>query len=221
MTALPEALAAADAAGSVVTLILSNYYVRYAIVPWHAQLGDQAERLAYARHQFTKTYGEAAAQWALRVSGVVAGRARLASAIDDAFIEGLDTITDRAGAQLRSIQPLFMHAYNYWRQHIKSRNAWFAVAEPGKLCMGMLIGGEWQCIHHPFLREPVAVQLRQFLEQDVLLRDPAVAAAPVYLYAPDASDLLSPGDWTLTSLSEFDNMPPQPSHIPGSMAAGT
>jgi len=50
------------------TVILSNHFLRYALVPWRAELADAKEDLSFARHCFTKVYGKAAQQWKLRLS---------------------------------------------------------------------------------------------------------------------------------------------------------
>ena len=42
---------------TVATVILSNHFMRYTLVPWRDELSDAEEELAYARHCFTKVYG--------------------------------------------------------------------------------------------------------------------------------------------------------------------
>ena len=44
------------------TVILSNHFLRYTLVPWRAELADAEEDLSFARHCFGKVYGKAAQQ---------------------------------------------------------------------------------------------------------------------------------------------------------------
>ena len=40
------------------TIVLSNHFVRYALIPWNDALASTAEELAYARHCLAKIHGE-------------------------------------------------------------------------------------------------------------------------------------------------------------------
>src|SRR5438046_777859 len=65
-----------------VTVVLSNHFVRYAIVPWSSSLSTAAEEDAYIRHHFAKIHGERAKAWGLRASESAADAPRLASAVE-------------------------------------------------------------------------------------------------------------------------------------------
>ena len=72
-----------------VTVVLSNHFVRYAIVPWSSSLSTAAEEDAYIRHHFAKIHGERAKAWSLRASESAADAPRLASAVDQALIDSI------------------------------------------------------------------------------------------------------------------------------------
>src|SRR5436190_11678999 len=94
-----------------VTAVLSNHFVRYALVPWNTALADPAEEEAYVRHHFAKIHGERAKSWALRWSAEAADAPRLASAIDTGLVQGLKECFPAKGrARLVSIQPYLMAA---------------------------------------------------------------------------------------------------------------
>jgi hypothetical protein len=105
-----------------VTLVLSNHFVRYAVLPWSDGLSTPAEEEAYLRHHFAKIHGERAKAWSLRASEAPRGALRLASAIDTALVEALKAAFPKNGkAKLVSMQPELMEAANRWRQAIPAR----------------------------------------------------------------------------------------------------
>lgn len=124
------------------TVILSNHFVRYAIVPWSSAL-DAAEEEAYVRHHFAKIHGERAKSWALRWSDV-GGGARLASAIDRELLEALK----RALPRLASVQPYLVAAVNRWEKAIPRSGAWLALVEPERACIALHAGGCLRSVHN-------------------------------------------------------------------------
>src|SRR5439155_20669494 len=88
-----------------VTVILSNHFVRYALVPWNEALAGAAEEEAYVRHHFRKIHGERAKDWTVRASEAPRGAPRLASAIDTKPLEELKRSLPKGKAKLVSVQP--------------------------------------------------------------------------------------------------------------------
>jgi len=74
---------------SRVTVVLSNHFVRYALVPWSDAIANAAEEQAYLRHHFAKIHGERAKGWQLRASEAPKGAPRLASAVDSALVDAI------------------------------------------------------------------------------------------------------------------------------------
>jgi hypothetical protein len=135
------ALKQVDAAARA-TVILSNHFVRYAIIPWSDALGGPAEEEAYVRHHFAKIHGERAKSWALRWSET--GGARLASAIDKALLEELK----RSLPRLASVQPYLMAAINRWGKSIPRSGAWLALVEAERACIALHAGGRWRSVQN-------------------------------------------------------------------------
>jgi hypothetical protein len=118
-----------------VTVVLSNRFVRYAVVP--AQDGiSPDEEVALARFHFAKIHGERAKGWEVRAS------AGLACAIDAALLDGLRKIFS-AKLKLVSVQPWLMSAFNNARGRIPSEGAWLFLAEPGWSCLARLAPRGW------------------------------------------------------------------------------
>jgi hypothetical protein len=131
-----------------VTVVLSNHFVRYAVLPWSEGL-TPAEEDAYLRHHFAKIHGERAKAWTLRASEDRRGVPRLASAIDSAFLEELESAFPKDGkARLASVQPELMEAINRWRDAIPAAGAWLVLAEPERACLAMHREGGWRSVQN-------------------------------------------------------------------------
>lgn len=148
-------------------VILSNLYVRYVLVPWSAALVTEQEQLAFARARFVKMYGEAAQGWMLRLSSSVAGSDRVAAGVEGALLESLTMLLHKSPFALTSIQPQLMAWFNAARKTI-GPDAWLAVAEPGRILLGLVRGGRWMTLRsRPLNSETVA--LGELLEQERLM----------------------------------------------------
>jgi len=132
---------------AAVTVVLSNHFVRYSLVPWNAALADAAEEEAYVRHHFTRIHGERAKSWRLRWSPEPGDAPRLASAVDAVLIDGLkSSITGKA--RLVSVQPYLMAAANRARHSVPAGGAWLVLAEPERACIALHDGGRWRSVHN-------------------------------------------------------------------------
>src|SRR5688572_17981012 len=69
-----------------VTVVLSNHFVRYALLERPARGVSREEEIALARFHFTRLHGERAAAWDVRVAAADRGSAHVASAIDRELI---------------------------------------------------------------------------------------------------------------------------------------
>ena len=132
-----------------VTAVLSNHFVRYALVPWNTALADPAEEEAYVRHHFTKIHGERAKSWRLRWSAESADAPRLASAIDAALIDAIGAAFPKGGeAKLVSVQPLLMHVFNRTRAAVPASGAWLVVAEAQRACVALHAAGAFRAVQN-------------------------------------------------------------------------
>lgn len=123
--------------GEPVTLVLSNHFCRYQVLAAVPALASDEEEQAWLRHCWTEVYGEAAQGWMLRVSGDSPAVARLSAAVDERLVALLRTAVRDAGGQLVSIQPYLMRACNAWRAELGRQAVWFALYEPGRLCLAL------------------------------------------------------------------------------------
>jgi hypothetical protein len=192
LQALAGALPGLAERGVAATVVLSNHFVRYALVPWSENLADADEELAFARHAFRAVHGQAAGQWELRL-GDEAGRApRLASAIDAELLAGLRGTFDAVGITLESIQPHLMAACNAFAARLPGRGAWLALVEPGRLCLGLVDQGGWQCIRSLRIGSEWRAQLPAILERESLVADGTADIRDVFVWSGGAEDVALP-----------------------------
>jgi hypothetical protein len=144
-----DALKAVSFARSRVSVVLSNHFVRYALVPWSAALSTPAEEEAYLRHQFAKIHGERAKSWLLRASEAPRGEARLASAVDAELIAAIKALFPKgAKAKLVSIQPALMHVFNGARAGLPDAGAWVVIAEDERACVALHARGAFRSVQN-------------------------------------------------------------------------
>jgi len=202
LKALGEALSSVAGRKAQGTVILSNRFMSYALVPWSVDLGGEGEEQAMARHCFRNAYGEVVEHWDIRLSPSKAGAPMLASAVDRRLPEALRAVLGLAGVALKSIQPHLMAAYNTCRGRIHGDCAWFGVVERGNLCLALLQRDCWSSLRTLRIGEDWQVELPQILEREAILADCAAPASEVYLWAPEfgADALPDHSRWQVLSL---------------------
>jgi hypothetical protein len=211
--ALAAKVAAGELARAEVTLVLSNRFVHYTLVPWSDALGGKEEELAFARHCFARVYGSEVEAWALNLSPAGPGQARLACAIEQKLVDALSTCLAALGSRYRSLQPHLMASFNRWRARLGERPAWLVVAEPGLLCLALLQGGCWQSVRTLKVGPDWIEQLPGVLAREECLIDSQTECDQVLVFAPDGPQTVAPraGKWRIENL--------MPNLVPG-VAAG-
>ncbi|HET7596859.1 MAG TPA: hypothetical protein VFK15_07995 [Burkholderiales bacterium] len=130
-----------------VTVVLSDRFVRYAVLPWSEVLKTETEWLALARHRFVSVHGGLAEQWQLRVAKAPYGCPRLACAMDVALLAELQKAIG-ARARLVSVQPHLMACYNRLAPGLRRGSCWLVIDEAGRLTVALLEKGVWRAIRH-------------------------------------------------------------------------
>jgi hypothetical protein len=143
-----EALKGITFARARVTVVLSNHFVRYALVPWSAALSSAAEEEVYVRHHFAKIHGERAKSWAVRATEAPPDAPRLASAIDSSLVASLKKAFEGKKAKLISIQPALMRRFNEARNAVPASGAWLVIAEPERACIALHGGKQWRAVQN-------------------------------------------------------------------------
>lgn len=185
----------------VVTLVLSNHFVHYVLVPWSDLISSDEQQHAYNRHCLNNTYGENSANWEIRQSRVNVGSAHLAGAIDEKLLAACNEVVERHGLRITSIQPYLMNVFNQLKNNMQETDAWFALVETGNICLAHFQQGNW--VH--FRSARLAGEWEDFAR--FLTRESFMAESenpsdekPLYLYAPHFAQLDAINGWKIHAL---------------------
>ena len=165
--------------GTRVTCVVAGECVRYAVVPWHDELGSDAQRQILAGQCFRDTYGDSAASWAVRQGSGHYGAATLACALDTVLLDRLDAWSASRGFKLVSVQPSLMHAWNRARRRIAAGPFWFVLVEHGWTIV-LLMSADDEPLHVKRWPSPV-VDLARRLDREWLSIGTDLPYCPVYL----------------------------------------
>ncbi|MGZ8983677.1 MAG: hypothetical protein ACXW11_06960 [Methylotenera sp.] len=188
-------------------VVLSNHFVRYALIPWGNQFSNDSEEQAYVRHCFSVTYGNDADDWALRLSANDHSEMQVASAIDQRLLDGLERVAGVCDLRLTSVQPYLMTVFNQWRRRLTGPMVWFVLAEQGRLCLALLKHGQWCSLRTMKIDNAWLARLPNLLERELSLSDSGTERGTVFLFAPDISEevALPTSDWEVNWLIVVPN----------------
>lgn len=209
LQALEATLPGSAGGRTTATVILSNHFLHYALVPWRAELANPEETLSFTRHCFAKVYGKSAQQWELRLSHEAPEAPRLASAVDTELLDALRGVFDKAGIPLQSIQPHLMAVYNDFKGHLRRRSAWFALREPGNLCLALLFEGSWVRVRSLRIGREWLAELPKILEREAYLADTPAVPHEVYLWDSGLGETALPeiDPWQFRALTSGQKNP--------------
>lgn len=128
--------------GTACRVIVSNAFVRYALVPFSTSLVNRAANEALASHVFQHIYGERTQAWACRVAPAPSGDRRVACALDAALAAAIESTARECGIALVAVEPAFTAGFNRARRRLPY-SCWFAAVETGRIVLGLLFEGKW------------------------------------------------------------------------------
>ena len=181
LQSLPSVLK--ETRGKQVWVILSSRLVRYAVVPWHAALMKTSERLVQARSCFKQIYGDVSDKWAISISEPRYGASVLATAVDQALIEGLRASCREAGTHLVSILPYLTAAYGEFRRSMKGAS-YFGVVEHDALGMLRFDSAGVRAVYSQRIHEDWIQELRGILVHDHAESAAGSARQAIRVFAP-------------------------------------
>jgi hypothetical protein len=188
--ALHAMLAEPEWQRAVARIVISDHWVRYAMVPYAAALSGAAERLTQARHVLTEIYGEIVADWTVTLASARPGMAQVACAVPTALMDELRTALIGNRLPLKSLQPQLVCAYNHWRKQLPDGGAWFVSIEQGSLAAAHLGRGGWDRVHSVRIGADWAVELHR-LQTFGRLASVQAQQGRVYVDAPVALRIAS------------------------------
>jgi hypothetical protein len=187
-----------------VTVVLSNHFARFILVPWSEGLKNAEEETAFVRYCFAKVHGERSKEWDLRLSPTPTGSARIASAIDSSLVQAVRAAFPAAArAKLVSVQPYLMSAFNRWRKDIKGERVWFLLVEPQRACLARLEGGRWSVVRNARGTFDEPRQWAGLLDRERHRVGGDEASEGVYVHAPRNGNALpvEGEEWSFRSLA--------------------
>ncbi|HEY0974633.1 MAG TPA: hypothetical protein VGE57_09080 [Solimonas sp.] len=95
--------------GASLHLIVDDIFVRYAVVPWRADLQRTPERKSLALACFEVAYGGSMDGWDIRIDAAVRRRPAIACAIELGFISSVRHVCRARGLTLKLCRPSFIH----------------------------------------------------------------------------------------------------------------
>ena len=185
------------------SVLLSNHFVRYQLISAQPDVNGFDEEQAFVRFSFAEVYGSEVNRWQLRWGANLQVAPQVASAIDVALIEQIESSLSQASVKLVSMQPYLMAAFNYVRKSIDTNPHWFVLVEPGNACVGFMQAGEWQQLQSNRLGADWATDLPRILARELQMAGPIGEQSPMIICLPSTIEAkrLVPSGHTLRVLT--------------------
>jgi hypothetical protein len=142
-------------------VVVSDLWVRYAIVPWTGALSGHQERLVHARYLLSQSFGEMGDDWDVALSEAGPGRPQVACAMPRALSAGLTELLVPARLRLLSLQPQLVVAFNCWRHVLPRSGAWLVSLATGSLAAAHLGAEGWDQVRSIRIGSDWATELRR------------------------------------------------------------
>lgn len=187
LTALDGLLSKPEWQRADASMVVSNGFARFQLLPWNEDIAGAEEQRSFARHKLAAVYGDSS-EWEIRVAEGKAGTESLACGMHSRLLDSITLCCNQHGVRLRSLQPYLMAAYNRVRPELGQGNIWFAVTEAERICVMRLENGAWRSIHCRSLAtdNPLAA-LVTVLEREQQLAGLDPQTDTTVLYAPGIS----------------------------------
>ena len=184
------------------SVVLSNQFLRYAIVDVNPDLKDEEEQHAYVKHRFGQLYGASADSWELRLDQEYPGSPYFASAVEAQLISSLREMFKRVNVRLQSIQPCLMKAYNQCHPVFKTANAWFVLFEHGNLCVMWLKDGHPQSVRTTKVGDNWLEIIPEILDRETYLSELEVSSKEIFLcsFGSGKLDMPKSGRWNINRI---------------------
>lgn len=181
-----------DAAGTELTITLSNHFVRYVTLPPQAEISSPEEVQSYATFRMREIYAERVNSWMLSVSEWNPVNGAVCAAIPRDLMTQLEAMAARHQCKLKEIQPYLTSVYDHWQKLLSGNKTYFAVIETGRICIALLVNGIWHSIRNQRILHSVADELLAALDQEAILSGNKAAVELVHLFAPEHAELTLP-----------------------------
>jgi hypothetical protein len=192
IAAFAELLSAPDLGRGELTIVLSNHFVQYVLMPWRPEVGLPSELAAYAGILFDETFGNDVGGREILVGPERSGSARIAAGIESTLLHGLRNAVGASRLKLVSVQPYLSAAFDRVRRTVGSRDFMFVLAEPTRSCVMIATGGRWRSLRNTATGAKPH-ELAHLIEREAQLAGLAdEGMPPVFVHAPGNDALKVP-----------------------------
>lgn len=207
-----------DAAGTDLSITLSNHFVRYVTLPPQAEIATPEEVKSYAHFRMREIYAERMDSWVLSVSEWHPVRGAICAAIPRILMTQLDEMAARHQSKLKNIEPYLASVHDRWQKLLNGNTIYLAVIESGRICVAILTNGIWRSIRNQRILHSVADELLAVLDQEAIFLGNKEIVESVHLFAPEHSNLTLPDDcgWSIVPVSTEQIT--VPAHFPSMIA---
>lgn len=181
-----------DAAGTELSITLSNHFVRYVALPPQAEITAPEEVKSYATFRMREVYAERVDSWILSVSEWNPLNGAVCAAIPRDLMTRVEELAARYQFKLKEIEPYLASVYDRWQQLLCDNKIYFVVIETGRICIALLINGIWHSIRNQRILKNVADELLAALDQEAVLSGNKETVEVAHLFAPEHPDLTLP-----------------------------
>jgi hypothetical protein len=147
-------------------VVVSDHFLRYALVPWSKDLVRDAERLALAKLTFSQIYGSMADDWVITIGEQKVGRASLACAIDRGLLQAVQAVARQRGVRMRSLRTALVERLNRHRRLLREDEFCFASIETQRLTLAFHGKAGWLAVRSRRVAAVIAEQLADVLKQE-------------------------------------------------------
>jgi hypothetical protein len=136
--------------GKKIDLVVSNFLVRYVVLPWNPYVASNADWQAIAQETFKQEF-DALADWVIRLNLNQFGAPVVATAMHPAFYNALYDASRLLGFEWNSIMPAAIYLLN---QANAALQTWVMIAEPH--CLQLCTCDAKGALHHFAVASPPA-----------------------------------------------------------------
>ena len=185
-------LASSEMKEADVTIILSNHFVRYSLIPNSTEVNSHDEAQTLAKILFEDIYGLVAKKWEFAIEDGVNGESRLIAAIDSDFLIKIVEIIKICSMRLSTITPYFVSAFNRFNRQIPNCSCFFALVEHDLMMLATFNKSTLTSIRRFALNSVHDPQFSTVLLREVLTSGLAMENVPVYLQVIDQPNFKLP-----------------------------
>jgi hypothetical protein len=168
LEALSGLLAGSGLSGRA-SVTLSHHFSPVHLLPSPPVALKSLEMQGWIRDALARQFGEAGRDWQVSWQAEPPGESFLASSFEPAHLAELEGVLRAASIRPTEVQPWLSVAWNRQRSHLAHGQAWYALAEPGRLTLLRLVDGRVRSLRVAPIQDDAVAALADLLTRESLL----------------------------------------------------